>query len=269
MNRIRMVSLRICSKEIERKWIQRTIELILLFLLFSIPLQAAPGPITIPNLNIQIGQSSNPKDFGINLQLLLILTVLSLAPTILVMVTSFTRIIIVFSFMRQAIGTPSMPSNQILINMALILTFYIMNPTFTKIYQEALNPYLENKITQTQALETALSPLKKFMFRQTRESDLELFLKTAGQDKPKSESDVPFHVLMSAFVLSEVKTSFQMGVVIFVPFLVIDMVVASTLMSMGMIMLPPVMVSLPFKVLLFVMADGWSLVIKSLVESFG
>lgn len=237
--------------------------------LFSRIFYALSAPVMLPDLNISVGQSADPADLGINLQILLLLTVLTLAPTILIMLTSFTRIIIVFSFMRQALGTQSMPSNQVLVNMALILTLYIMNPVFTIIYNESIAPYLDKKITQEQAFENGITPLKKFMLRQTREKDMELFMYASKQNRPKNASDIPFHVLTASFVLSEVKTAFQMGVVIFVPFLVIDMVVASTLMSMGMIMLPPVMVSLPFKVLLFVMADGWSLVIKSLVESFG
>jgi len=229
----------------------------------------AADTFPIPNFNIQIGESTSPKDLGMNLQIMLLITVISLAPTILIMLTSFTRIIIVFGFMRQAMGTTSMPSNAILINMALLLTLYIMNPVYTKIYNDAIKPYMNEKITQAEAFDRAINPLKDFMFKQTREDDLRLFLEARGiTKKPKNRGDISFFTLMPAFVLSEVKTAFQMGVVIFVPFLVIDMVVASTLMSMGMIMLPPVMISLPFKVLLFVMSDGWSLVIKSLVESF-
>ncbi|MDD5090189.1 MAG: flagellar type III secretion system pore protein FliP [Candidatus Wallbacteria bacterium] len=238
------------------------------FLFIFSQIVSAETPLPLPDLNIRLGQSTSPADFGLNLQILILFTVLALAPTILIMLTSFTRIIIVFSFMRQSMGTPSMPSNQILVNMALILTLYIMNPIFSTMYETAISPYMANKISQAEALEQGLKPLRKFLLSQTREDDLELFLKYSGASKPKNADDVPFHVLTASFVLSEVKTAFQMGVVIFVPFLVIDMVVASTLMSMGMIMLPPVMVSLPFKVLLFVMADGWGLVIKSLVESF-
>jgi flagellar biosynthetic protein FliP len=238
------------------------------FLIFPF-LIFAKNTFPIPTFNIGVGESTTPHDLGMNLQIMLLITVLSLAPTVLIMLTSFTRVIIVFSFMRQAMGTPSMPSNAILVNMALILTLFIMNPVYTRIYDNAVKPYMNKKISQAEAFHRAMIPLRAFMFKQTREEDLKLFLSARGiKIKPKSRKDISFFTLMPAFVMSEVKTAFQMGVVIFVPFLVIDMVVASTLMSMGMIMLPPVMISLPFKVLLFVMSDGWSLVIKSLVDSF-
>lgn len=246
---------------------------VLLFLLLIFPffLFSADNPKTfpIPTFQIGIGETTNPEDLGLNLQILLIITILSLAPTILIMLTSFTRIIIVFGFMRQAVGTPSMPSNTLLVNMALILTLYIMSPVYKEIYTNALKPYMDEKISQIEAFNRALKPLRKFMIKQTREDDMKLFYLASGnRKKPKTVDDIPFVALLASFVLSEVKTAFQMGVVIFIPFLVIDMVVASVLMSMGMIMLPPVMVSLPFKIILFVMSDGWSLIIKSLVESF-
>jgi flagellar biosynthetic protein FliP len=195
--------------------------------------------------------------------------VLSLAPAILIMVTAFTRIVIVLSLLRRALGTMQLPSNQIVIGLALFLTFFIMAPVWQKINQGALQPYLEKKISNQQALENAAAPLREFMLRQTREKDLELFVNVAGVDRPRSAQEIPTLVVIPAFIVSEVKTAFEIGLLLYVPFLVIDMVVAAVLLSMGMMMLPPVMVSLPFKLLLFVLADGWYLLVGSLIKSFG
>ncbi|MHB8073727.1 flagellar type III secretion system pore protein FliP [Desulfosporosinus fructosivorans] len=205
---------------------------------------------------------------GTSLQILMMLTVLSLAPAILMMMTSFTRIIIVLSFVRNALGTQQLPPNQVMVGLALFLSFFVMMPTWTQINTNALQPFMKNEITQTEALAKAEEPLRNFMFRQTREKDLELFVGLSKMERPKTYRDVPTHVLIPAFVISELKTAFQMGFAIFIPFIVIDMIVSSTLMSIGMMMLPPMMISLPFKLLLFVLVDGWHLVVESLVTSF-
>ncbi|MCW2924983.1 MAG: fliP [Thermoleophilia bacterium] len=211
------------------------------------------------------------KDGGSStaVQVLVVLTVLSLAPSILLLMTGFTRILIVMGFVRNALGTPNMPPNQVLIGLSLFLTLFVMFPTFSEINKTAVQPYQAKKITQTVALDNAQKPIREFMFRQVDEKDLALFVRLADEKRPETRADVPTHVLIPAFLISELKTAFQIGFLIFIPFLIIDMVVASTLMSMGMIMLPPVMISLPFKILLFVLVDGWGLTIESLVKSFG
>jgi len=232
----------------------------------AVPVNAALAPV--PNINIGVGNVDNPAEMSASLQILFLLTVLSLAPSILIMMTSFTRIIIVLSFMRSALATQQAPPNQVIVGMALFLTFFVMAPTWSQINQNALQPYMEEKINQEQALGNAVKPLREFMFNQTREKDLALFVKLSENPRPKTYDDVPTMVLIPAFVLSEMKTAFQIGFMLFIPFIVIDMIVASSLMSMGMIMLPPMMISLPFKILLFVMVDGWYLLTRSLVLSF-
>jgi flagellar biosynthetic protein FliP len=197
------------------------------------------------------------------------MTVLTLAPAILIMMTSFTRLIVVFSFLRQALGTQQMPPNQLLVGLALFLSFFIMSPALTEINQNSLQPYLAGTISQEQALTAGLSPLRRFMFNQTRGKDLALFTKLAKMETPKTRADVPTMVLIPAFVISELKTAFQIGFILYLPFLVIDMVAASVLMAMGMMMLPPVVISLPFKLMIFVLVDGWELIVGSLVRSFG
>lgn len=220
---------------------------------------------TIPGINLG---TDSPGDVGVTLQLLFLLTILSLAPGILIMVTCFTRIVIVLSFVRTALGTQSMPPNQVLIGLALFLSFFVMSPVFNEINETALKPYLAGDMPQDEAIDTAIIPLKEFMTEHTREKDLALFFKYAELEKPDSIEDIPLTALIPAFAISELKTAFQIGFVIFIPFLVIDMVVASTLMAMGMMMLPPVMISLPFKILLFVLVDGWYLIVESLLVSF-
>lgn len=214
------------------------------------------------NMTFDLGQT------GSSVQLLLLITVLSLAPAILILMTSFTRIVVVLSFVRNALGTQQIPPTQVVIGLALFLTFFVMAPTFTEVNSTALTPYLNNEITKEQALDNAEGPLRAFMFKQTREKDLELFVSLSQTERPRTYGDIPTHVLIPAFVISELKTAFQMGFAIFIPFMIIDMIVASTLMSMGMMMLPPMMISLPFKILLFVLVDGWYLVVESLVASF-
>jgi len=221
-----------------------------------------------PRVTVGVEPAEGPQGLTLTVQLLLLLTVLSLAPAILIMVTSFTRVVVVLSFLRSALSLQQTPPNQVLIGLALFLTVFIMAPVWQTVNREALQPYLAGQIDQAQALARAEAPLRDFMLRQTRPADLSLFLQLGGQPRPARPEDVPLWTLIPAFAISELKTAFQMGFVLFVPFLVIDMVVASTLMSMGMLMLPPMMVSLPFKLLLFVLVDGWDLVVRSLVTSF-
>lgn len=211
---------------------------------------------------------SDPETVSTSVKLLLLLTVLTIAPSILIMVTSFTRIVIVLSFVRTGLGTQQTPPNQVIIGLSLFMTFFIMAPTFSQVNEDALQPLFNNEINLEQAYEKAAVPFKEFMSKYTRQEDLSLFLDYAGADKPESVEDIPLTALVPAFTISELKTAFQIGFMIFIPFLVIDMVVASVLMSMGMMMLPPVMISLPFKILLFVLVDGWNLIIKSLLQTF-
>ncbi len=226
-------------------------------------------PLQIPNINLQIGGTAdNPQGLSTAVQLVVLLTVLSLAPAIVILLTSFTRIIVVLGFVRSSLATQQMPPNQVLIGLALFLTFFVMAPTLREVNTTAVQPYLSGQITQEAAFKTGMEPLRQFMFKQTREKDLALFVKMSGMERPKNFADIPNYVLIPSFIISELKTAFQIGFIIFVPFLVIDMVVASALMSMGMMMLPPMMISLPFKILLFVLVDGWGLVIQSLVMSF-
>ncbi len=222
-----------------------------------------------PLLSIDLNRSAETGGTSVVLQIFLLLTVLSIAPAILIMVTSFTRISIVLSVLRRAIGTQSMPPNQVVLGLSLFLTFYIMSPVWENINRNALQPYLDKQLTQQQALEKALGPIRTFMIKQTREKDLALLVEISKTARPKNIDDVGTTVLVPAFILSELKTAFQIAFMLYVPFLVIDMVVASVLLSMGMMMLPPIMISLPFKLMLFVLADGWYLIVGSLVKSFG
>lgn len=217
---------------------------------------------------VQFFADSDAANVATSVKLMLLLTVLSLAPAILILMTSFARIIIVLSFVRTALATQQMPPNQVLVGLALFLTFFIMAPTFQEVNDVALTPLFAEEISLEEAYTEASVPLKEFMSKHTRQKDLELFINYNGGERPESLEDVSLTTLVPAFALSEIKTAFQMGFMIFIPFLVIDMIVASVLMSMGMMMLPPVMISLPFKILLFVLVDGWHLIIKSLLQSF-
>ncbi len=210
-----------------------------------------------------------PYDISTVMKIVGIITLLTLAPAILIMLTSFTRIIIVFSLLRQALGTQQMPPNQVLIGISLFITFFLMSPVFNKVYKDAVVPYMEKEITLQDAYKNAVAPLRKFMLRQTRESDLALFVDIAHIPRPHTADDLPMRVIIPAFITSELKTAFEIGFFIYIPFLIIDMVVASVLLSMGMLMLPPMMISLPFKLMLFVLVDGWHLLIESLIKSFG
>ncbi len=229
----------------------------------------AYSQVTLPTLNMGFKTTQNPTEVVNAIKMVLVLTVLTLAPAILIMMTGFTRILIVLSFLRQAMGVQQLPPNQLLVGLSLFLTFFVMGPAFTEINQKAMQPYLSGNLGQEQALENALVPLRRFMFTQTRDQDLALFVKLAKVEKPKTRADVPTIVLVPAFIVSELKTSFMIGFIIFLPFLIIDILAASVLMAMGMMMVPPIVISLPFKIMLFVLVDGWTLLIGSMVRSFG
>ena len=244
-----------------------------LTLVLLVPLATAASPastpaVTTPFFSIGLTPGEEPARSTVTLQIFLLMTVLSLVPAILIMVTSFSRIVIVLSLLRRALGTNTLPSNQIVIGLALFLTVFIMAPVWQKINADALQPYLDKKISNQQAFDSAVIPLREFMFKQTREKDLALFVDIAKLKRPENPDDIPTTVLIPSFIISEIKTAFEIGLLLYVPFLIIDMVVAAVLLSMGMMMLPPIMVSLPFKLLLFVVADGWYLLVGSLVKSF-
>jgi flagellar biosynthesis protein FliP len=226
------------------------------------------GAQGFPKISIGVEQAKDSKDLSVTLQILLLLTVLTLAPAIIIMLTSFVRIIIVFSFLRHAIGTNQMPPNQLLVGLALILTFFVMAPTINQVNDTAIQPYLKGELSQKAAYDIGIQPIRDFMLKQVREKDLALFVSMSKIPKPNTPADIPTYIIIPGFVISELRIAFQISFILFIPFLIIDMVVASVLMSMGMMMLPPVMVSLPFKILLFVLVDGWYLIVKSLVESF-
>ncbi|MCI6158658.1 MAG: flagellar type III secretion system pore protein FliP [Selenomonadaceae bacterium] len=226
---------------------------------------AAP---VIPSVNVDVGTAAKPQDVAATLQVAAVLTIVSLAPGILMMTTSFVRIVVVLGFLRNALSTQNVPPNQVVIALSLFLTFYIMAPYWGQANEQGIQPYLNGQITQEQAIDNTVEPIREFMFKQTRESDLALFVNLSNAERPDGPEDVSTVTLIPAFIISELKTAFQIGFMIYIPFIVIDMIVASTLMSMGMMMLPPVMISLPFKILLFVMVDGWHLLIKSLIVSF-
>jgi flagellar biosynthesis protein FliP len=229
---------------------------------------AAPGPSADPfRLNIGLEGTSQPGQVSVAVQIVLVMTLLSVAPSIVLLMTTFTRIVIVLGFVRTALGTPSAPSNQIIVGLSLFLTFFLMGPVFDRVHKEALTPYFDGKITASQALDQATGPLKEFMLKQTRTRDLEYFLELGGYG-PTAVKDLPIRVVIPAFVISELQTAFQMGFLLFLPFLVIDFLVSSVLMALGMMMMPPVTIALPLKLLLFVLVDGWHLVVKSLVQSF-
>lgn len=242
--------------------------LISLLVIVTAKIAFAQG-ISMPTVNLGYKTVQEPQELVTGIKILIGLTILTLAPAILIMMTSFTRIIIVLSFVRQALGTQNMPPNQLLVGLALFITLFIMSPFLTKINNESVQPFLNGTIKQEEAIDKALSPIRGFMFNQTRDADLALFVELSKMQQPKTRADVPTQVLIPAFIISELKTAFQIGFIIYLPFLVIDMIAASVLMAMGMMMLPPVIISLPFKIMLFVLVDGWSLIVGSLVKSFG
>ena len=228
---------------------------------------AEAAPI-IPSVNVEVGTADNPEQVASTLQVIGVLTLATIAPAILMMTTSFVRIVVIIGFLRNALATQNVPPNQVVISLAIFLTFYIMAPYWSQANDNGLQPYLAGQISQEEAIDNVLEPMREFMFRQTRESDLALFVNLSDAERPESQEDVSTFVLIPAFMISELKTAFQIGFMLYVPFIVIDMIVATTLMSMGMMMLPPVMISLPFKILLFVMIDGWHLLIRSIIVSF-
>ncbi|MCI0912564.1 MULTISPECIES: flagellar type III secretion system pore protein FliP [Pseudomonas] len=242
--------------------------LLMLVLLLAAPLALAADPLSIPAITLSNGPDGQ-QEYSVSLQILLIMTALSFIPAFVILMTSFTRIIIVFSILRQALGLQQTPSNQVLTGMALFLTMFIMAPVFDRVNQDALQPYLNEQMTAQQAIDKAQGPLKDFMLAQTRQSDLDLFMRLSKRTDIAGPDQVPLTILVPAFVTSELKTAFQIGFMIFIPFLIIDMVVASVLMAMGMMMLSPLIISLPFKIMLFVLVDGWALIMGTLAGSFG
>ncbi len=240
-------------------------KLLILFFLTGIVFAAAP---TIPTVNLSLSAPSSPKELVSTLNVMLLLTLLVLAPSIVLVTTSFVRLIVVFGFLRQALGTPQSPPTTLLVSLALVLTFFIMEPYAKKAYNNGIEPYMQNKIGYETAIKKSVKPFKMFMIKNTREEDLALFFRIRHLPNPQTINDVPLTILVPAFMISELKTAFEIGFLLFLPFLIIDMVVSSILMSLGMMMLPPVMISLPFKILLFILVDGWHLIVMGLVESF-
>jgi flagellar biosynthetic protein FliP len=256
----------------KRTWLKRglvALSLILL-LMFVLPLKGghAQERIPIPRIGITLDEAREPRDVALSLEILFLLTVLSLAPAIIISVTSFTRIAIVFSFIRRALSTQQEPPNQVMMALAIFLTIFIMAPTIKEVNDVAVKPYFNNEITVVEMYQRGIVPVRAFMFRQTREKDIALFLKLGNVERPRNQDDVPTYVLIPAFIISELTTAFKIGILLFIPFIVIDLVVASTLMSMGIIFLPPIFVSLPFKIILFILVDGWHLLTYQLVNSF-
>jgi flagellar biosynthesis protein FliP len=247
---------------------KRVIVVILLCVLVAGAAYSQDRVLPMPKLSVEVGKATKPDDVAVTLQILFLMTILSLAPAILILTTAFTRIVVVLHFLRQAMGTQQIPPSQVLIGLAMFLTFFVMAPTWNRVNQDAIQPYMKNTISIEQAYDRGIVPIREFMLRQTREEDLALFVKLANVDKPQTRDDVPIHALVPAFAISELRIGFQIGFLLFIPFLVIDMVISSILLSMGMMMLPPVLISLPFKILLFILVDGWHLVIRSLLESF-
>lgn len=241
--------------------------LLLLIIMCTVTVYAEPI-VPIPRIGLNIEEANGPQEVATSIQILFLLTILSLAPAILIMMTSFTRIVIVLSFLRNAIATQQTPPTQVLIGLALFLTFFTMAPIATEVNENAIQPFLQEEISQEEAVSIGMEPIREFMIRQTREKDLALFMEMAELEEPVEVNEVSNTMLIPAFIISELKTAFQLGFVLFIPFIVIDMVVASTLMSMGMMMLPPAMISLPFKLLLFIMVDGWNILVRSLLTSF-
>jgi len=245
------------------------IVLLMLFVFTEVGFAQQSNPtVPIPKIGIDIGTSDKPEDLSVSLQIILLLTILTLAPSILIMTTSYLRIIIVFHFVRNALGTMQMPPSQLLAGIAMFVTFFIMAPTWGEINENAIKPYMDKKITVNEAYDKAIMPIRNFMYKNTKQKDIELFVNLANMPKPETRNDIPTYVLIPSFVLSELRTGFIMGFFVFIPFLMVDMIVSSILMSMGMMMLPPMLISLPFKILLFILVDGWNLIIGSLVRSF-
>jgi flagellar biosynthetic protein FliP len=246
-----------------------SISIILFICMFAVvPSLQAQTSVPIPRVTLGVDKATKPQDVAVTLQILFFMTILTLAPAILIMTTAFPRIIIALYFLKQALGTATMPPSQLLIGLALFLTFFVMAPTWSKVNSVAFQPYLRNEISLDSAYTLGVKPIREFMLRQTREKDLEMMVHLANLNRPNTPDDVPTYVIVPAFAISEMRIGFEIGFLIFIPFLMIDMIVASVLMSMGMMMLPPMMISLPMKILLFVLVDGWYLLVGSLVQSF-
>lgn len=242
-----------------------------LFFLFaanSFAQQTQSLSFPLPKFDVQIGSSDNPQDVSVTLQILLLMTILALAPSIMIMTTAYLRIIIVFHFLKSALGTQQMPPGQLLAGVALFVTFFVMAPTWNKVNEEALKPLMDEKITTEEAYNKGIEPIREFMFKNVRDEDLGLFMSLANMTRPNNRADLPTYIVVPAFVISELRTGFIIGFFLFIPFLMVDMIISSILMSMGMMMLPPMLVSLPFKILLFILVDGWNLIIGSVVRSF-
>ncbi len=242
---------------------------LVLFLVFCTKASALAVTFPIPSLELNVTRATEPEEVAVVLEIIALLTVIALAPAILILMTPFTRLVVVFHFLRQAMGTQTSPPNQVIVGLALFMTIFIIRPVALDIYNRALNPYLEREISYETAFDEAQKPIRKFLLLNTREADLALFVKEANIKKPQTREDTSLLVLIPAYVISELKTAFIVGFVLYIPFLVIDMVVASVLLAMGMMMLPPIMISLPFKLMLFVLVDGWHLIAGSLLKSFG
>jgi len=242
--------------------------LLLLLTLTAEVVSAQDKLMPFPKISVEVGKATKPEEVSVTLQILFLMTILSLAPALLILTTSFTRIIVVFHFLKQAMGTPQMPPSQVLVGLALFLTFFVMAPVWNKVNDQALQPYLNKNLTLEEAYQKGVEPIREFMLKQTREEDLGLFLNLAKIEKPNTRAEVPTYVLIPAFAISELRVGFQIGFVLFIPFLIIDLIVSSVLMSMGMMMLPPIMISVPFKILLFILVDGWHLIVSSLISSF-
>ncbi len=242
--------------------------LLLAVFFMAVPAVHAQSSIPIPSVTFGVGKASKPQDVAVTLQILFFMTILTLAPAILIMTTAFPRIIIAFYFLRQALGSQTMPPTQLLLGLSLFLTFFIMAPTWSKVNEDAFQPYMQNKISLDSAYNVGVKPIRDFMLRQTREKDLAMMVHLAHLNRPDTPADIPTYVIVPAFAISEMRVGFEIGFLVFIPFMMIDMIVASVLMSMGMMMLPPMMISLPMKILLFVLVDGWYLLVGSLVQSF-
>ncbi|HYF03003.1 MAG TPA: flagellar type III secretion system pore protein FliP [Patescibacteria group bacterium] len=240
---------------------------LLLFFVAGISFAQETGSVALPQISVGVGAASSPQEFSTQIQILTLLTVLTLAPSILIMMTCFTRIVIVFHFLKQALGTQSQPPAQLLTGLALFLTFFAMQNVFDKANQDGLQPYLREEITQSQAMDNMVAPFKTFMLKHTREEDLRLFIRLSGKDKPADLNEVSIMTIIPAYSISELRVAFQIGFILFIPFLVIDMIISSILMSLGMMLLPPQLISLPVKLLLFILVDGWNLVVSSLMQS--
>ena len=256
------------KKLLSKKGVILFLLLITMVLIFTPKSSLAQERIPIPRIGITLDEAKKPKDVALSLEILFLLTVLSLAPAIIMSVTSFTRIIIVFSFVRRALSTQQEPPNQVLMAMAIFLTIFVMAPTIKSVNDVALKPYFAGQLTAVEMYKKGIVPIRQFMFKQTREKDIALFLKLGNLKRPGNQSEVPTYVLIPAFMISELTTAFKIGILLFIPFIVIDLVVASTLMAMGIIFLPPIFISLPFKIILFVLVDGWHLLTYQLVSSF-